>query len=133
MHAAVAILLPMLLTSQVFCQTISANIGSVNSKAFRHYKAVCSGTCGRVTIKVSATSGDPDLLVKSSKGTSLCSRDGSGRSDSCSATVRDTYFYIRILAYSGLRNAKLEITGGNIERVWWTVAGRYSPLDLEKI
>ena len=29
----------------------------------------------------------------------------------------ETYFYVRVLAYSRLSNAKLEITGGNIESV----------------
>jgi len=96
----------------------SLRIGSVSSKAKKYYKAICSGSCGRVTVRVSATSGDPDLYVGSSKGTSsYCSRDGSGSSDSCTVTVRDTYFYVRVLAYSRLSHAKLEITGGNIESV----------------
>jgi len=93
-------------------------IGSVSSKARKYYKATCSSSCGRVTVRVSATSGDPDLYVGSSKGTSsYCSRDGSGSSDSCTVTVRDTYFYVRVLAYRRLSNAKLEITGGNMKSV----------------
>ena len=38
-------------------------VGSVNSKADKNYKATCSGSCGRVSVTVSASSGDPDLKV----------------------------------------------------------------------
>ena len=56
-------------------------------------------------------------FFRSSKGSSShCSRD-SGGSDSCSVTVRDDQFYVRVFAHSQLGNAKLEITGGNIESV----------------
>jgi len=93
-------------------------IGSVSSKARKYYKATCSSPCGRVTVRVSDTSGDPDLYVGTSKGTSsYCARHGSGSSDSCTVTVRDTYFYVGVLASSRLSNAKLEITGGNIKSV----------------
>ena len=58
------------------------------------------------------------IFFRSSKGTSsYCSRDSSGSSDSCAVTVRDNDFYVRVLAYSRLSNAKLEVTGGNIESV----------------
>ena len=58
------------------------------------------------------------IFFRSSKGTSsYCSRDSSGSSDSCTVSVSDTYFYVRVLAYSRLSHAKLEITGGNIESV----------------
>ena len=57
------------------------------------------------------------FFFSSSKGSSShCSRD-SGGSDSCSVTVRDSYFYVNVFAHSRLSNAKLEITGGNIESV----------------
>ena len=56
-------------------------------------------------------------ICRSSKGSnSHCASSETG-SDSCSATVRDTYFFVRVLAYSRLSNAKLEITGGNIASV----------------
>ena len=57
------------------------------------------------------------FFCRSSKGSSShCSSADTG-SDSCSANVRDTYFYVRVLAYSRLSHAKLEITGGNIASV----------------
>ena len=31
--------------------------------------------------------------------------------------MQDTYFYVRVLAYSSFSNGKLEITGGNIGSV----------------
>ena len=31
--------------------------------------------------------------------------------------MRDSYFYVNVFAHSRLSNAKLEITGGNIESV----------------
>ena len=31
--------------------------------------------------------------------------------------MRDSYFYVKVFAHSRLSNAKLEITGGNIESV----------------
>ena len=58
-----------------------------------------------------------NFFCRSSKGSSShCSSADEG-SDSCSTTVRDTYFYVRVSAYSRLSNAKLEITGGNIASV----------------
>ena len=45
------------------CLIIISVVGSVNSKADKNYKATCSGSCGRVSVRVSATSGDPDLKV----------------------------------------------------------------------
>ena len=57
------------------------------------------------------------FFCRFSKGTSShCSSSDEG-SDNCSATVRDTDFYVTVLAYSRLSNAKLEITGGNIASV----------------
>ena len=57
------------------------------------------------------------FFFSSSKGSgSYCSKT-SGGSDSCSVTVRGSYFYVRVFAHSRLSNAKLEITGGNIESV----------------
>ena len=57
------------------------------------------------------------IFCRSSKGSSSHCASADTGSDSCSANVRDTYFYVRVLAYSRLSNAKLEITGGNIASV----------------
>ena len=57
------------------------------------------------------------FFCRSSKGSSSHCASADTGSDSCSANVRDTYFYVRVLAYSRLSNAKLEITGGNIASV----------------
>ena len=57
------------------------------------------------------------FFCRSSKGSSSHCASADTGSDSCSANVRDTYFYVRVLAYSRLSNAKLEITSGNIASV----------------
>ena len=57
------------------------------------------------------------FFFRSSKGSSSHCSEDSGGSDSCSVTVRDSYFYVRVFAHSQLSNAKLEIRGGNIESV----------------
>ena len=57
------------------------------------------------------------FFCRSSKGSSSHCASADTGSDSCSANVRDTYFYVRVLAYSRLSNAKLEITSGNIVSV----------------
>ena len=45
------------------CFIIIISVGSVTSKDSKDYKATCSGSCGRVSVRVSDTSGDPDLKV----------------------------------------------------------------------
>ena len=56
-------------------------------------------------------------ICRSSKGSrSHCSSSDTG-SDSCSVTVRDNYFYVRVWAHTRLSYAKLEITGENIASV----------------
>ena len=57
------------------------------------------------------------FFCRSSKGSSSHCASADAGSDSCSINVRDTYFYVRVQAYSRLSNAKLEITGGNIASV----------------
>ena len=47
----------------------------------------------------------------------ICSSTNGFLPDSCSETVREPYFYVRVLAHSRLSNAKLEITGRNIASV----------------
>ena len=68
-------------------------------------------------IKISVVGESINFCFRSSKGTnSYCSSTDSG-SDSCTETIRDISFYVKVLAYSGLSNAKLAITGGNIASV----------------
>ena len=45
------------------CSITISVIGSVSIKANKYYKAICSGTCGRVTVRVSATSGEPLPMI----------------------------------------------------------------------
>ena len=52
----------------------------------------------------------------STRSRSHCSSSDTG-SDSCSVTVRDNYFYVRVWAHTRLSYAKLEITGENIASV----------------
>ena len=74
-----------------------------------------SNTCWNLTVFLNM---NLSFFFRSSKGTSsYCSRTGTGLVTSCTVTVRDTDFYIKVLAYRRLSNAKLEITGGNIASV----------------
>ena len=55
-----------------------------------------------------------NYFCRSSLASSYCYFGGFSR---CTAFVRDPYFYVSVGADRRLSNAKLEITGGNIESV----------------
>jgi len=92
-------------------------IPSIDYRYSKNYKVTCTGACGTVLIEVNALSGDPDLKVGLSKGSSsLCSSTKTG-SDSCTINTNRRTFYVNVLAYFALTEARLRIIGPNINNI----------------